>query len=418
MSSPTLFAGQNPNAAFAVSSRSSTIRWSSATASSWRSRAAWPTVGSSRIAGYAPRSSHVAKNGVQSIRPTRSSSGWASIVRTPRNAGRGGRTAPGPVQSIRSGGAAPRRSGGGPRAPAVLPVRARTFAYSSRIPAANASRSLAIDERRRDADRPRRVDHVDDRGVVARLDLHRGVRPRRRRPADQQRDLEALPFHLGGDERHLLERRRDQPRQADQVGVPLAGRLEDLRRGHHHAEVADLVVVALQDDPDDVLADVVDVALHGRHDDAPGRPRRARLLLGLDERHEMGDGLLHDPGALHDLRQEHLARAEQVADDVHPGHQRALDDLDGSGRAEPGLLRVLDDERVDALDERVGQALLDRPLAPGQRVPAGRPLLRADAVRDREQPLRGVGPPVRARRPRRAPAAPGRCRRRSPAGRR
>ena len=32
---------------------------------------------------------------------------------------------------------------------------------------------------------------------------------------------------------------------------------------HHHAEVGDLVAVAAQHDADDVLADVVDVALHG-----------------------------------------------------------------------------------------------------------------------------------------------------------
>jgi hypothetical protein len=91
--------------------------------------------------------------------------------------------------------------------------------------------TVAIDERRRDADRARCVNHVDDGGVVARLDLHRGVRPGCRRPADQQRDLEALPLHLRGDERHLLERRRDQPRQPDQVGVPLAGRLEIFAEG-------------------------------------------------------------------------------------------------------------------------------------------------------------------------------------------
>ena len=142
--------------------------------------------------------------------------------------------------------------------------------------------------------------------------------------------------------------------------------------GHHHAEVDDLVVVALEDDADDVLADVVDVALDGGHDDAARGPRRAGLLLGLDERHEMGDRLLHDPGALDDLGQEHLAGAEQVADDVHAVHQRPLDDLDRAGGGQAGLLGVLDDEGVDALDERVGQALLDGQLAPGERVGAGR----------------------------------------------
>ena len=48
--------------------------------------------------------------------------------------------------------------------------------------------------------------------------------------------------------------------------------LQDLRGRHHDAEIDDLVVVAAEDDADDVLADVVDVAFHGRHDDLALRP--------------------------------------------------------------------------------------------------------------------------------------------------
>src|ERR671912_733376 len=43
-----------------------------------------------------------------------------------------------------------------------------------------------------------------------------------RRSADQERNFEALPLHLGCDQAHLVERRRDQAGQADQVGVVLA----------------------------------------------------------------------------------------------------------------------------------------------------------------------------------------------------
>ena len=164
---------------------------------------------------------------------------------------------------------------------------------------------------------------------------------------------------------HLVERRGDEPRQADQVGVDLDRLLEDPGGRDHHAEVDDLVVVAAEHDPDDVLADVVDVALdRGGHDRA-GSTARA-LALRLEVRDQDGDGLLHDPGALDDLRQEHPAGPEQVADDVHPGHQRALDDVERAGRGEPRLLGVLDDVGVDAGHQGVGQPLVDRPLAPGQ----------------------------------------------------
>ena len=91
-------------------------------------------------------------------------------------------------------------------------------------------------------------------------------------------------------------------------------------------------------------------------------PSRSRLEVRDEDR----DGLLHDPGALDDLGQEHPAGPEQVADDVHPGHQRALDDVERTGRGEARLLGVLDDVGVDAGHQGVGQALVDRSLAPGQ----------------------------------------------------
>ena len=50
--------------------------------------------------------------------------------------------------------------------------------------------------------------------------------------------------------------------------------VEDLVARHHHAEVDDLVAVAAEHHADDVLADVVDVALDGGHHDlaAPSAP--------------------------------------------------------------------------------------------------------------------------------------------------
>ena len=64
-------------------------------------------------------------------------------------------------------------------------------------------------------------------------------------------------------------------------------------------------------------------------------------LLRLHERQQVGDRLLHDAGALDHLRQEHLAGAEQVADDVHAVHQRAFDDLQRPLVLVAGLLDVL-----------------------------------------------------------------------------
>ena len=241
--------------------------------------------------------------------------------------------------------------------------------------------------------------HPHDRTVVLLVDLDRRVRPRRRGTAEQQRDLEALALHLGGDAHHLVEARRDEAGQADDVGVVLRGRVEDLLGRHHDAEVDDVVVVALQHDADDVLADVVDVALDGRRDDEALAPLLGGLvLLRLDVGDEVRDGLLHDAGRLHHLRQEHLAVAEEVADDVHAVLERALDDLERPparlGDLEPQLLGVVDDVRVDALDEGVRD-----PLAHGHRAPllggrVGHLAAAAVVLGDGEEPVGRVGAPV------------------------
>jgi hypothetical protein len=133
--------------------------------------------------------------------------------------------------------------------------------------------------------------------------------------------------------------------------------------GDHHPEVDHLVVVAAQDHADDVLADVVDVALDRGHHDLALAPLGLRasllpgqLLLRLHERFQVGDRALHHPGALDHLGQEHLARAEQVADDLHAVHQRALDDLQRAVGTAAGLLGVGLDVVDDAVHERVLRA--------------------------------------------------------------
>src|SRR6185312_2907157 len=115
------------------------------------------------------------------------------------------------------------------------------------------------------------VQHVHHRLAVSGRDLDRRVGAAGGGPADQQRQLEPLALHLARHVRHLVQRRRDQARQADEVGLLGLGPLEDLLARDHDAHVDDLVVVAGQHDTHDVLADVVDVALDGGQHDLPLR---------------------------------------------------------------------------------------------------------------------------------------------------
>ena len=198
--------------------------------------------------------------------------------------------------------------------------------------------------------------------------------------ADQQGNLEHaemfVALHFLGDIRHFFQRRRDQARQANDVRVFHLGAGEDFRTRHHHAHVHHFEVIALQNDGDDILADVMHVAFHGRHDDLAfrlGDDARAfffQQLFFLDKRNQMGHGLFHHARRFHHLRQEHLALAKQVTDHVHAGHQGALDHVDGAAAIVQQFLarffRVFHDELRDAVHQRVRQALLYRTFAPGQ----------------------------------------------------
>jgi hypothetical protein len=110
------------------------------------------------------------------------------------------------------------------------------------------------EQARRDVHGARGVEHVDNGMAVLVRDLHRRMLRTRRRTADEQRNPEAAALHLARDEHHLVQRRRDETREADDVHLLRDGLVQNLRRRRHHAEVDHLVVVALQHDTDDVLA--------------------------------------------------------------------------------------------------------------------------------------------------------------------
>jgi hypothetical protein len=202
-----------------------------------------------------------------------------------------------------------------------------------------------------------------------------------------------VALHFLGDIDHFVEARRDQAGEADDAGVLLPRRVEDLRRRNHHPQIDHLIVVALEHDADDVLADVVDVALDGGHHHlAVGLPL-AGLRLRFHERQQVGDRLLHHPCAFHHLRQEHLAGPEQVADDVHAVHQRPLDHVERPRGLLARLLHVRLDELGNAVHEGVSEPLRDILLPPAEihlAHLAGAPEL----IGDFQQPLGGVGAAV------------------------
>ena len=131
------------------------------------------------------------------------------------------------------------------------------------------------------------------------------------------------------------------------------------------ADVVDRVAVVGEDDVDQVLADVVDVALdRGQH-----HPALAALVGLFHVGLEHGHGRLHHLGRLEHERQLHLAGAEQLADRLHPGQQDLVDDRERAaglhGLGQVGLQAV-----ADPVDDAALEALVDR--QGGQVLGAGR----------------------------------------------
>mmetsp|Transcript_6459 Transcript_6459/g.26271 ORF Transcript_6459/g.26271 Transcript_6459/m.26271 type:complete len:202 (+) Transcript_6459:1338-1943(+) len=187
--------------------------------------------------------------------------------------------------------------------------------------------------------------------------------------AHEKRDLEARLLHLLGNGDHLVQRRSDKAAEAQNVRVVLLARVEDGLARAHHAEVDHFPVVAAQHHRHDVLADVVHVTLDGGNHKGAHRVVGVgvnALLLGhqplllLHEGDQVRHGLLHHARRLDHLRQEHLARAEEVADGAHAVHERALDDVQRARvkAARARLLGVAHDKLVDALHKGVAQAVL------------------------------------------------------------
>src|SRR5258708_6711288 len=87
MSSPSEFARQKPYTPFACSHLFAIAFFNRVCASANNVAASLPTTGSSKIAGYFPLSSHVWKNGDQSIKGTILSSGKSASTLGPRKAG-------------------------------------------------------------------------------------------------------------------------------------------------------------------------------------------------------------------------------------------------------------------------------------------------------------------------------------------
>ncbi|SPB31418.1 hypothetical protein MAJHIDBO_01724 [Propionibacterium freudenreichii subsp. shermanii] len=149
---------------------------------------------------------------------------------------------------------------------------------------------------------------------------------------------------------HHHRRLHQQATHPDGVGVVLLRRLDDGADRLLDAQVHHGVAVVGHDDVDQVLADVVDIALDGgEHQGA-----LPRLVSGIHVGFQVRDCPLHRLGGLQDERELHLARPEELPDGLHALEQVGIEDVECPAGAQ-GLVEVVGESVGVAVDDALAQ---------------------------------------------------------------
>ncbi len=181
---------------------------------------------------------------------------------------------------------------------------------------------------------------------------------RERGAAHQQRHADSGFAQIGRGDHHLLRAFHQQAAQADGVRLMMLEGADQIFRRHLDAEVDHVIAIVLQDDLDEVFADVVDIALHRgeNHFAALGDVGLFHELL------EMAHRGLHRFGRLQHFGDDQLVGVEKAADFGHSVHQRAIDDVQRLCAFRALAVEIFDQAVARAFDDVVRQALVERKL--------------------------------------------------------
>ncbi len=139
-------------------------------------------------------------------------------------------------------------------------------------------------------------------------------------------NFQSAPLQFVDDERHLLGGGDQQCRQANRRGVDFGGLADDGLGRNLLAEVDHVIAIVGQDGFDQVLADIVHIAIDG----GDHNQSLADAFDFFEVVLEVADGFLHHFGRLQHEGQDQLARAEFVTDFFHGGEQDGIEDFNGA----------------------------------------------------------------------------------------
>ena len=133
-------------------------------------------------------------------------------------------------------------------------------------------------------------------------------------------------------------------------------RFDQILGRNFDAEIDDVIAVVFQDNFDEILPDVVNVALH-RGENHLGALFRVGLFHEL---FEMVHGGLHGFGGLQHFGDDQFIGIEQAAHFGHSGHQRTVDDFERRDTFLALAIEVVDQSVFRAFENVIRQALVER----------------------------------------------------------
>src|SRR6056297_357607 len=146
--------------------------------------------------------------------------------------------------------------------------------------------------------------------------------------SNQKRCFKSTVFHLFSNVNHLIERWSNESAEANYVYIVFFGCGQNFISRIHHTQINNLIVIAAQYNRDNILSDVVNVALYrSQQNFCFWFTLFGLILLRFDERNQNGNAFLHYPRAFHYLRQKHLTGAKKIANYIHTVHHRSFNYL-------------------------------------------------------------------------------------------
>ena len=199
---------------------------------------------------------------------------------------------------------------------------------------------------------------VNHGAAVSGCDFHRRMQFRGGGTTYHEGDFQPGFFHRFGNVAHLFERRGDESAHADDVDLLAEGCFDDDFGRHHYSEVDDVVIVAAEDDGNDVFPDVMHIAFDRGQEEFSVFP--TALFLHGNIRLQDSDRLFHGAGGFHDLGQEHFSFTEELSYAVHSVHEGAFDDFHGTAVDGQSLVQVGIKTVADTFDKGVFEPFIER----------------------------------------------------------